>query len=237
MGAISSLFVFEDKIMETKIRAIVTGVTGMVGEGVLHECLLRPEVEAVLVINRRPCGITHPKLTEIILPDFFDINPIARQLTGYNACYFCLGVSSVGMKEPEYYRLTYTLTLNFAEVLSRNNPDMVFCYVSGAGTDSTEKGRSMWARVKGKTENDLMKLPFKKAYAFRPGYMHPTPGLKNVNKYYKYFTWLYPLLKLLFPNGAGTLAELGQAMINITLFGYDKQVIEVKDIKALAGTA
>jgi len=217
-----------------KIRAIITGVTGMVGEGVMHECLLRDEVEQVLVINRRPCGFEHPKLIEIVHKDFFDISPIADQLKGYNACYFCLGVSSVGMKEPEYYRMTYTLTLGVAQVLSSQNPDIVFCYVSGAGTDSTEKGRSMWARVKGKTENDLMKLPFKKVYAFRPGYMHPTLGLKNTNKYYKYISWMYPFLKLLFPNGASTLAELGEAMINITLNGYDKQVIEVKDIIKLA---
>jgi uncharacterized protein YbjT (DUF2867 family) len=169
--------------METKIRAIITGASGMVGEGVLHECLLDPQVEAVLVIGRKPCGTVHPKLKEIIHADFFDISPIANQLSGYNACYFCLGVSSVGMKEPEYYRLTYTLTLNVAQTLSKCNPDMTFCYVSGASTDSTEKGRSMWARVKGKTENDLMKLPFKQVFAFRPGYMHPTPGLKNVNKY------------------------------------------------------
>ena len=220
--------------MEKKIRAIITGASGMVGEGVLHECLLRPEVEAVLVIGRKPCGTVHPKLKEIIHQDFFDISSIESQLSDYNACYFCLGVSSVGMKEPEYYRLTYTLTLNVAQTLSKLNPGMTFCYVSGGGTDSSEQGRSMWARVKGKTENDLMKLPFKQVYAFRPGYMHPTPGLKNVNKYYKYITWMYPLLRLLFPGGVSTLAELGQAMINITLFGYDKQIIEVKDIVKLA---
>jgi hypothetical protein len=220
--------------METKIRAIITGVTGMVGEGVMHECLQHPDVEAVLIINRRPSGFSHPKLKEIIHGDFFDISPIRDQLGGYNACYFCLGVSSVGMKEPEYFRLTYTLTLNVAQTLSELNPDMTFCYVSGGGTDSTEKGRSMWARVKGKTENDLMKLPFKKVYAFRPGYMHPTPGLKNTNKYYKYMTWMYPLMRRIFPGGVSTLAELGLAMINVTLFGYDKQIIEVKDIVKLA---
>lgn len=217
-----------------KIKAIITGVTGMVGEGVLHECLQCGDVEAVLVINRRPCGYTHPKLKEILHDDFFDLTPIEGQLTGYSACYFCLGVSSVGMKEPDYYRLTYTLTLNFAQTLSRQSPALVFCYVSGAGTDSTEKGRSMWARVKGKTENDLMKLPFKHVYAFRPGYMHPTPGLKNTNKYYKYITWMYPFLRWVFPGGVCTLAEVGKAMINITLHGYDKQVIDVKDIVKLA---
>ncbi len=217
-----------------KIKAIITGATGMVGEGVLHECLLHPDVEAVLVINRKPGGMTDPKLKEIIHQDFFDISAIEDQLKGYNACFFCLGVSSVGMKEPEYYKMTYTLTLNVAKPLSQLNPDMTFCYVSGGGTDSTEKGKSMWARVKGKTENDLMKLPFKRVFAFRPGYMHPTKGLKNTNPYYKYMSWMYPLLRLVFPGGVSTLAELGQAMINAARFGYDKQVIEVEDIVALA---
>jgi uncharacterized protein YbjT (DUF2867 family) len=218
----------------TKIRAIVTGATGMVGEGVLHECLQHPQVEAVLIINRKPSGIVHPKLKEIIHADFFDIAAIESALTGYNACYFCLGVSSVGMKEPEYYKLTYTLTLNVAQVLSRLNPGMTFCYVSGGSTDSTEKGGIMWARVKGKTENDLMELPFKHVYNFRPGYMHPTKGLKNTLPYYKYISWLYPLVRKLFPQFASTLAELGQAMINVVLLGYDKPILEVKDIVKLA---
>jgi len=227
---------YNDVKMEknTKVKAIITGATGMVGEGVLHECLLSPEVEAVLVINRKSCGVIHPKLKEIIHADFFDLSVIEDQLTGYNACYFCLGVSSIGMKEPEYYKLTYTLTLNVAQTLSKLNSDMTFCYVSGGGTDSTEKGKSMWARVKGKTENDLMKLPFKQVFAFRPGYMQPTKGLKNVLPYYKYFTWMYPFFHAVFPKFVCTLAEVGQAMINVTRFGYDKQVLEVKDIVALA---
>jgi len=217
-----------------KIRAIVTGATGMVGEGVLHECLLDPDVESVLIINRKPSGISHPKLKEIVHANFFDIASIENQLKGYNACYFCLGVSSVGMKEPEYTRLTYDLTLNVATTLSRLNPDMVFCYVSGASTDSTEKGKSMWARVKGKTENDLMKLPFKKVYAFRPGFMKPTPGLKNVLSGYKYLGWMYPGLRFLFPGSASTLAEVGQAMIKVTKQIQDKSVLEVRDIVAVA---
>src|SRR5512133_1123004 len=147
------------------IKAIVFGATGMVGEGVLHEALKHPAVDAVLVIGRRSCGVDHPKLKEIIHKDFFDYSSIENQLRGYNACFFCLGVSSIGMKEDEYRRLTYDLTMAAAIALSRLNPDMVFCYVSGAGTDSSEQGRSMWARVKGKTENDLMKLPFKAVYA------------------------------------------------------------------------
>lgn len=220
--------------MNEKVKAIITGATGMVGEGVLHECLLHPQVESVLVINRKPCSVLHPKLKEIIHADFFDISPIAEQLTAYNACFFCLGVSSVGMKEPEYYRLTYNLTLNFAQTLSDQNKGMTFCYVSGSGTDSTESGRSMWARVKGKTENDLTKLPFKQFYAFRPGYMHPTPGLKNVPPYYKYLIWMYPFFRKVFPNFVSTLAEVGLAMINVTMFGYEKKVLEVKDILTLS---
>lgn len=218
----------------TKIKAIVTGATGMVGEGVLHECLLHPAVESVLVINRKPCGVVHPKLKEIIHLDFYDLSTIEDQLSGYNACYFCLGVSSVGMKEFEYYKLTYVLTMHVGQTLSKLNPDMTFCYVSGGGTDSSEKGRSMWARVKGKTENDLMKLPFKQVFAFRPGYMHPTKGLKNVLPYYKYLSWMYPFFRAVFPNFVSTLAELGLAMINITRFGYDKKIVDVKDIVVLS---
>jgi len=208
----------------------------MVGEGVLHECLLHPQVEAVLVINRKPCGLSHPKLTEIIHKDFFDLSPVESQLSGYNACYFCLGVSSIGMKEPEYYKLTHTLTMHFAQAVSRQNADMTFCYVSGSGTDSTEKGRSMWARVKGKTENDLAKLPFAHEYNFRPGFMKATEGQKNVLPFYKYVAWLYPVFRALTTNMVSTLAEVGQAMINVTLYGYDKQVIEVTDIIKLAHT-
>jgi uncharacterized protein YbjT (DUF2867 family) len=220
--------------MDTKIRTIVTGATGMVGEGVLIECLQHPQVEAVLVINRKPCGVVHPKLKEIIHKDFFDLSAVEDQLSGYNACYFCLGVSSIGMKEPEYYKLTYTLTLNVAQTLSKLNPDMTFCYVSGASTDSTEKGRSMWARVKGKTENGLMKLPFKQVFNFRPGFMKATEGQKNVLPLYKYISWLYPILRRFFPGTVSTLAEVGQAMINVTLHGYEKQILEVRDIVAVA---
>jgi uncharacterized protein YbjT (DUF2867 family) len=217
-----------------KVRAIITGATGMVGEGVLHECLLSDAVEKVLVINRKPCGISHPKLEEIIHADFFNFSPIEDKLEGYNACYFCLGVSSVGMKEPEFYRFTYTLTMHVAQTLAAKNKDMVFCYISGAGTDNTEKGRMMWARVKGKTENDLAKLPFKKTYNFRPGIIQPTKGLKNTLKAYKYFGWLLFIIKTVSPNSVCSLKEIGAAMINAATKGYTKQVLEVKDIKALA---
>ena len=207
----------------------------MVGEGVMHECLLHPNVEQVLIVNRRPSGHSHPKLKEIVHQDFMNLSPIKEQLRNYDACFFCLGVSSVGMKEPQYYELTHTLTLHFANILAEQSQQSVFCYISGSGTDSTEKGRMMWARVKGKTENDLMKLPFKKVYAFRPGYLHPTPGLKNTNKWYRFLGWLYPFFRAFMPNFVTTLKELGLAMINVVLKGYEKKIIEVKDIKKLAG--
>jgi uncharacterized protein YbjT (DUF2867 family) len=213
-----------------KIKTIITGATGMVGEGVLHECLLHPDVESVLVINRKPCGIKHEKLKEIIHNDLFDLTSIEDQLKGYNACYFCAGISSVGKKEEEYRRITYDLTMNFANTLVKHNPEMTFCYVSGVGTDSTEKGRSMWARVKGKTENDLLKLLFKDAYMLRPGYIQPTKGLKNTYKTYKIFAPFYPVIKFLFSKYATTLKEIGLAMINITLYGSDNKVLECRDI-------
>ncbi|MBE9583696.1 NAD-dependent epimerase/dehydratase family protein [Mucilaginibacter sp. JRF] len=217
-----------------KIKAIITGATGMVGEGVMHECLNNPHVEAVLLINRRPSGVVHTKVKEVIHADLSDISAIADQLSDYNACYFCAGVSSVGKGEEEYTNLTYNLTLGFAKTLSAINPDMVFCYVSGSGTDSSETGRVMWARVKGRTENDLAKLPFRKVYNFRPGFMKPTPGLKNTLKLYKYIGWLFPVFKALWPNATSTLKQVGDAMINITLRDYNKTIIEVPDIKRLA---
>ena len=213
-----------------KIKTIITGTTGMVGEGVLHECLQHPNVELVLVINRKSCGVEHPKLKEIIHKDFFDLTAIEEQLTGYNACYYCAGVSSVGKNEDEYKRITYDLTMSFAKTLIKLNPEMTFCYISGAGTDSTEKGRSMWARVKGKTENDLMKLGFKAAYAFRPGYIQPTKGLRNTYNMYKVAAPFYPLWKLLFPKYVTTLREIGLAMINLTMYESSKQILECRDI-------
>lgn len=222
------------KQLGTKVKTIVTGATGMVGEGVLLECLSNDDVEEVLIINRKPSGFQHPKLKEIIHKDFQDFSSIESQLKGYNACFFCLGVSSVGMKEDEYYKLTYTLTFHVANTLVKYNTDMTFCYVSGTSTDSTEKGKTMWARVKGKTENDLMKLPFKQVYNFRPAAIEATRGQMNVLSYYKYFSWLFPIVRLFSSNAVVKVKEIGVAMINSVTKGYEKQILEVSDIKALA---
>ncbi len=165
-----------------KIRTVVLGASGMVGEGVLIEALKHDDVESVLVVGRKPCGIVHSKLKELIHQDFFDFASIEGQLTGYHACFFCLGVSSVGMNEQDYTRTTYDLTMHVATTLSRLNPEMTFCYVSGAGTDSSEHGRLMWARVKGRTENHLARLPFKAVYLFRPGLLKPNSGQKNLTE-------------------------------------------------------
>jgi hypothetical protein len=217
-----------------KIRAILFGATGMVGEGVLLECLKHPDVDSVLVIGRRPCNIKHPKLKEILHHDFFDYSTIESQLKGYNACFFCLGVSSVGMKEAEYTRVTYDLTMQAATTLSRLNPDMTFCYVSGTGTDSTEQGRLMWARVKGRTENQLSRLPFKSVYSFRPGLMKPTKGQKNVKTIMKVVGYSYSFWKFLSPKNACMLEEVGLAMIQAARVGSSKKILENLDIAQLA---
>jgi len=207
-----------------------------VGGGVLLKTLASENVESILVIGRRSCGIIHDKVRELIHENFYDYSAIEQQLTGYNACFFCLGVSSLGMKEPEYHRTTYDLTLQLATTLARLNPDMTFCYVSGTGTDSTEKGRLMWARVKGKTENHLQKLPFKAVYLFRPGLMKPVDGQKNIKTVYKIMGSLYPLWKFLSPQNVCTLDEVGLAMIQSVAVGYHKPILENPDISQLAQT-
>jgi len=217
-----------------KINAIVFGATGMVGEGVLMEALKHEQVESMLVIGRRSCKVSHPKLKEIIHHDFYNFSSLKDQLKGYNACFFCLGVSSVGMKEAEYTHITYDLTMHVAATLSKLNPDMTFCYVSGDGTDSTEHGRLMWARVKGKTENDLSNLPFKAIYLFRPGLMKPMKGQKNVKAIFKIVAWPYLLLKFLFPNRVCKLQEVGLAMIRVSLDGFPKRVLGNRDITSIA---
>lgn len=217
-----------------QLKVIITGATGMVGEGVLQECLQNTAVEKVLLVNRKPSGVSHPKVEEIIHGDFNDITAIADRLKGYNSCFFCAGVSSVGMKEEKYTAVTYTLTIHFAEQLAAINPDMTFCYVSGAGTDSSGKGRLMWARVKGRTENDLMRLSFKGVYNFRPAFMKSFKGAKNTPGIYAILMPFYPFFRWLMPKYFITLSELGKAMISVSQKGYDKKVLEVPDIVNLA---
>jgi uncharacterized protein YbjT (DUF2867 family) len=216
-----------------KIKAIVFGATGMVGEGVLHVALNHPDVESVLVVGRKSCGVSHPKLLEIIHGDFFNYTPVETQLAGCNACYFCLGVSSIGMTEKDYTRITHDLTMAAARALSRLNPDMTFCYVSGMGTDGTEKGRSMWARVKGRTENDLQKLPFRGVYLFRPGFIKPIRGLRNAFTFARVLGAAYPLWKALLPKYVCRLEDLGLAMLNVTQKGHQSRVLECIDINRL----
>jgi len=216
------------------IKVIITGATGMVGEGVLLECLAHPQVEKVLTVNRRSYDIKHPKLSELLVPDFFHLDQIQDKLSGYDACFYCAGISAVGMKEQEYYHITFETTIHFAKRLAQLNPNMTFAHISGQGTDSSEKGRMMWARVKGKTENALMELPFKQVYNFRPGMMKPTKGQKNVKPIFKFMGALYPITKFFLPNLSSTLKEVGMAMVNSVTIGYEKQVLEVRDINLLA---
>ena len=217
-----------------KIKAIITGTTGMVGEGVMHECLNHPDLESILIINRRSINTNNPKLKEIIHNNFFDFESIEEQLKGYNACFFCLGTTSVGKKEDEYTRITFNITKALADILNKHNTEMTFCYISGMGTDSSEKGKTMWARVKGRTENYILNLGFRQAYAFRPGIIIPTKGLKNTLSFYKYLFFLLPLVKVFFPNHICSLKEIGLAMINSASRGYEKNVLEVRDIVKLA---
>ena len=205
----------------------------MVGEGVLLECLDHPDVERVLVINRSPGGVAHPKLHEVIHADFFDLKPIESQFEGYNACLFCLGVSSAGISQEEYRRITYNLTLRVAHTLAEVNPEITFCYVSGAGTDSSGRGQTRWARVKGETENAIIAL-FERAYMFRPAFLKPSPIQRRVKLVNRLIGWLYPIGRALYPAGFCTLRELGLAMIHAAGTGYDKNILNSKDIIALA---
>jgi len=212
----------------------------MVGKGVLLECLDHPDVESVLLINRNSIGMQHPKLVELIHKDFHDLSSIADKLSGFDACYFCMGVSVIGLSKDAYHKITYDLTMHFANTLVGLNPDMTFCYVSGTGTDSSEKGRSMWARVKGKTENAILALPFKQAYMFRPGYIQPMKSIRSktmaYNLVYMVFKPLYPVLKLMMPGFVTSTVAMGIAMINVVLYGYNKKQLENRDINSLAST-
>lgn len=213
------------------IRVILTGATGMAGEGVLLECLANENVSEVLMINRRHYESDHPKLKELLVPDFNKLQDFSAGLENYDACFFCAGISSVGMKEELYRYITYDTTIAFAKVLVEKNPGMVFTYISGAHTDGTENGRVMWARVKGKTENALTRLGFKAVYNFRPGGMSATPGQKNAKQLY---VVAVKIIKVFAPGAIITLKQLGEAMINSVVIGYPKTVLEVIDIKRLA---
>ena len=216
------------------MRVILTGITGMVGEGVLHECLEHDDVEAVLSVSRKRYAFEHSKLTQLLLKDFMDLEAIEKDLCGYDACFYCAGISSAGMSEEEYTKVTFDTPVHFATTLARLNPKMTLVHVSGASTDGTEKGRVMWARVKGRAENTLAKLPFAKVYNFRPAIMLPAPDARNVRGVQKTVRYLFPVFKALWPSKALTLADIGQAMINAVKVGYSKSVLEVPDIKALA---
>ena len=214
------------------MKVILTGATGMVGEGVLLECLENPAVERVLSISRRPGGRSHPKLQECQVADFRELGAVEAELTGYDACFYCAGISSVGMTEADYTVVTYDTPLAFASALARLNPKLKLVHVSGSHTDGTEQGKVMWARVKGKAENALMRLPFRSVYNFRPALMKPTPGQKHVKTSFRVVSALYPALGLFFVGL--TMSEVGRAMLNSVLFGAPKQVLEAKDMKELA---
>jgi hypothetical protein len=213
-----------------KLNVLITGSTGMVGEGVLLVCLQNPAIEKITIVNRRSLGLTHPKLTEIVHPDFYDLSPIEDKLTGFDACFFCLGVSSIGIDQEEYYRVTYTLTMHFGETLSRLNPNLVFCYVTGAGTDETGKSRFQWARVKGQTENDLEKLPFKALYRYRFGFVRPVHGQQHAKSFYKYINWVLPFGQFFSPDAYNALEEVALSMIYVTLYGSNEKKIAGKAI-------
>jgi len=219
-----------------KIKVILFGSTGMIGRGVLLECLDSDAVESVLVINRHSCNILNNKLKEIIHGNLFDISALTDEMNGYNTCFFCLGVSSAGMKETDYHKITYELTVNVANTLLKINKDVVFCYISGAQTDGSEKGRVMWARVKGKTEKALLAMPFKKVYMFRPGFIQPMKGIKSrtrlYNVLYAVFTPFYFILKH-FKSIVTNTEILGKAMINTSLKGYNKNILESIDINKI----
>jgi uncharacterized protein YbjT (DUF2867 family) len=219
------------------MKVILFGATGMVGQGVLRECLLDPGIESVLAVGRSPTGQSHPKLRELAHDNFVDFSAIAPQLTGYDACFFCLGVSSVGMDEERYRHLTYDITLAAATTLARLNPGMVFTYVTGRSTDSTEQGPMMWARIKGKTENDLLKLPFKAAYMFRPAGIQPLHGVRSktpwVQAIYVVATPLLSYLNRVAPKYMTTSEQLGRAMIKVARDGFPRPVLESEDINAL----
>lgn len=213
------------------IKVIITGATGMVGEGVLFECLQNSKVGEVLIVNRRHYDLSHPKLKELIVPDFSRLGEFAESISGFDACFFCAGISSVGMKEEKFTRITYDTTMAFAKTMLAHNSNISFCYVSGSQTDSSEKGRMMWARVKGRTENDLVKLPFRSIFNFRPGIMLPFEDQKNWKPVYKVIA---KAIKVFSSKSVISMSELGQAMINAVTIGLPKHILEIPDIKQVA---
>jgi uncharacterized protein YbjT (DUF2867 family) len=219
------------------MRVILFGGTGMVGQGVLRECLLDPDVTTVLSVVRAPSGKSHPKLRELVHRDFFDFSNVASELSGYDACFFCLGATSAGKSEAEYTRITYDITVAAAEPLAHLNPGMTFVFVSGAGTDSTEKGRTMWARVKGRAENALFRLPFKAVYAFRPGLIQAMHGIESRTALYRIpyriLSPIVPWLRRRFPQAITTTEQIGRAMLVVAKRGAPKQILESADINAL----
>ena len=211
------------------MKVIITGTTGMIGEGILLECLKDDRISAILSVSRKPTGKIHPKLNEYIVSDFLSLQESDETLKGYDACFFCAGISSIGVSPTDYERISYDTTLKFAKAVGPNQ-NMSFVYVSGSGTDSTEKGRLHWARVKGKTENDLMKLPFKQVFGFRIGIVEVAKGQTHILPFYKYVSWLIPLLKIISPNILNTMRQVANAMIVVSSNGYPNNIIYVKDI-------
>jgi uncharacterized protein YbjT (DUF2867 family) len=223
------------------MKVILFGATGMIGQGVLRECLLAPDVKTVLSVGRRKTGQEHPKLRELVHADFTDFSAVAGELRGYDACFYCLGVSSVGMSEAEYRRVTHDFTVAAAKVLIQQNPGMVMVFVSGLGTDSTETGRTMWARVKGQAENALLQMPFKAVYMFRPAYVHAvhgsTSGSRLSRMFYAMLRPLYPLWQLLFPKYITTTEHFGRAMLQLVRQDFPKRILESRDIDELGRSA
>ncbi len=220
------------------MKVIITGATGMIGKGVLLECLDHEAINEVLAFGRSPVGITHHKLKEILHQDFSDFTSMKESLVGYDACYYCLGISAAGLKEDQYRKITYEYTMALAEVLYKNNPEMTFIFVSGQGSDSSETSSMMWARVKGKAENDILQMGFRQAFMFRPGVLLPLRGIKSRTKGYQfmydYFMWLVKAVKILVPNYVVSTTQIGLAMIQATVGGYEKDIINPKDMIALA---
>ena len=223
------------------MNILIFGATGMVGQSVLRECLEAPDVGRVVAVGRTATEVQHPRLSNIVTPDLYDLSAIEGQLSPFDACFFCLGVSSIGMSEPDYTRITHDLTLNAARILVKANPQMTFTYVTGASTDSSEKGNSMWARVKGRTENELIALGFKAAYMFRPGIIQPMHAVRSKTLAYRaaylVATPLFGLIKSFRPQSMVTSVEVGQAMLSVARHGYVRPILEVPDIQDAARVA